>query len=221
MTIRSVGRQSGGQFLDIGCGFGWLLDEARQRGWESYGIEPSDIACKYAWEMGLEVKKGFFPQVTYEDKRFDVVCLMDVLEHLDEPGNMLNNIQNILKPSGLLVLNVPSSDGLILTISEWLARIAPSMAKRNIFRLYQLDFRFPHLNYFNPSNLPILLARQNYETIYIKQMPVFKGNLRARLAYGEEKSPSPLMVGILWIILKLSTLMKAHDMFLLIARSRK
>jgi 2-polyprenyl-3-methyl-5-hydroxy-6-metoxy-1,4-benzoquinol methylase len=210
-----------GRLLDIGCSFGWMMDEARKRGWETYGVEPSHIACKYAWEADLEVKNGLFPEVTYEGKRFDVVCLMDVLEHMEEPGRILERVRGILEPRGLVVLSVPSSDGLIVTGSEWLARIAPWLAKRSIYRLYQLDFRFPHLNYLNPRNLRLLLSRQNFETIFMQPMPVFEGDLRARLAYGEDRAPSHLAVGMLWIILKLSGLMGRHDMVLAIAQSRE
>lgn len=211
--------KSRGRLLDIGCGFGWLLDEARQRGWETYGIEASDVGCSHAWEMGLEVKKGCFPQTSYEDRKMDVITLMDVLEHLEKPREILLSIRNVLKPGGLLVLNAPNSNGLILNLSERLARIAPRIGRRNIFRLYQLDFKFPHLNYFNPRNLQMMLSSEDYDRIYIEQMPVIDGNLRARIGYTNKESASFLSVIGLWMVLRLSSVLRRHDMFLIIAQA--
>lgn len=210
---------SRGRFLDIGCGFGWLLDEARQRGWETYGIEASDVACRHAWEMGLEVKNGYFPEISYEDRKMDVVSLMEVLEHVEKPREILSAIRRILKPGGLLVLSVPNSDGLILNLSERLARITPMIVRRSIFRLYQIDFKFAHLNYFNPHNLQMMLSSENYDRIYVEQMPVIDGNLRARIesAIGESASSSSV-IG-LWVLLRLSSILRKHDMFLIIAQA--
>src|SRR5207244_12159191 len=74
-----------GRLLDIGCGHGLLLDEARRRGYDAVGLELSRAAARHAREvLSLEVRE--ITLEGFEDPgSFDVVVLADVLEHLDDP----------------------------------------------------------------------------------------------------------------------------------------
>jgi len=210
---------TGGRLLDIGCAFGFLLEEARNRGWQTFGIEPNETVGRIARDKGLDVRIGHFPEVNFEPMQFDVVCLMDVLEHLDDPDAIIRNIRKVLRPGGLLVLNVPNGEGLILNFSECLARVSPRLARRSIDRLYQLDFRYPHLNYFAPDNLTILMKRQSFKPVQVVQVPVIEGDLRSRVALGDNVQPSFFALGVLWGLLRLSSIFGRHDTFLMLSEN--
>jgi len=97
----------GGRLLDVGCGHGLLLDEARARGFETVGLELSAQAARHAREgLGLDVRE--VPFETFEDDRgFAVVVLADVIEHLDDPLAALDRCAELLAPGGALVLVTP------------------------------------------------------------------------------------------------------------------
>src|SRR4051794_33857178 len=73
-----------GRLLDVGCGPGLLLDEARRRGYDVVGLELSATAAAHARDvLGLPVREMPLEHLTEEE--FDVIVLADVLEHLDDP----------------------------------------------------------------------------------------------------------------------------------------
>ncbi len=113
--------------LDVGCGHGLLLDEARKRGYETVGLELSREAARYAREsLGLDVREWpleAFGQGTNGDSpgSFDAIVLADVLEHLDDPVAAIEQCAALLRPSGVLVIVTPdpSSTTAKLAGSRW------------------------------------------------------------------------------------------------------
>lgn len=91
--------------LDIGAGTGDFLNEASRRGWEVTGIEISPDARDLAKEKGLALYNSM---LTLEGKKFDVVTLWHVLEHLHDLPASIHRISNFLKPGGMLVVAVPN-----------------------------------------------------------------------------------------------------------------
>ena len=74
-----------GRLLDVGCGHGLLLDEARRRGYEVMGLELSASSAEYGREiLGLDIHEHALADFS-DDEGFDVIVLADVLEHLDDP----------------------------------------------------------------------------------------------------------------------------------------
>jgi len=99
--------------LDVGCGNGSLLRYlAARTDWELRGVEPNDAARAVCLEAGVRADAGFLEDQGYEDGRFDAVTLTHVLEHVDSPSALLREIRRILKPGGLLLLEVPNGDAL-------------------------------------------------------------------------------------------------------------
>ena len=107
----------GGRLLDVGCGHGLLLDEARRRGFEVVGLELSRAAARHAREaLGLEVLE--VPLESYADlEGFDVVVLADVLEHLDDPVAAVDRCAGLLRPGGALCVVTPDPSSLTARIA--------------------------------------------------------------------------------------------------------
>jgi len=106
-----------GRLLDIGFGSGNLLHEAREQGWEVYGIEVSAPAFEQAKSRGFNVFHGDLVAAAYENEFFDVVCASEILEHLPDPQNALKEVARILRPGGLLWATTPSAGSLSFRIS--------------------------------------------------------------------------------------------------------
>ncbi len=99
-----------GRVLDIGCSNGALLAALRDRGWQVEGIEMDEAAARYARETrGLKVTQGSAEDALPEmpSDAFDAVTMWHLLEHLHDPVGALEQVRRILKPGGMLMLEVP------------------------------------------------------------------------------------------------------------------
>ncbi len=97
------------RLLDIGCGPGFFLKTAKDRGWQAKGIEPSRQAAGHARDLGLDITEGFFgPDTAPSLGRFDAVHLNNVLEHLPDPIGLVALARDLLDPGGLICVNVPN-----------------------------------------------------------------------------------------------------------------
>jgi len=100
-----AGRAPSGRLLDVGCGHGLLLDEARTRGYEVEGLELSSDAAAHARDgLGLTVHQTTVDEL---DSRFNAIVLADVLEHLDDPARAIDHCARLLEPGGVLCLVTP------------------------------------------------------------------------------------------------------------------
>ena len=96
-----------GRLLDVGCGYGLLLDEARDRGYQTEGLELSEHAAAYARdELGLTVHSKTLAELK-GDPRYNVIVLADVIEHLDDPVQAIDHCGRLLEPGGVLCLVTP------------------------------------------------------------------------------------------------------------------
>ena len=98
-----------GRLLDVGCATGDFLARAREHGWRVQGVEPGQAAAEAARRRyDLDVFTGDLAQAHFPDGHFDAVTLWDVLEHLVDPRVELAEIHRILKPDGLLLIELPN-----------------------------------------------------------------------------------------------------------------
>jgi SAM-dependent methyltransferase len=113
-----IGAQvGGGRLLDVGCGHGLLLDEARSRGYETVGLELSRSAARHAREtLGLDVREAPVEDFA-DDEGFDVVVLADVLEHLDDPVGAVQGCAGLLRPGGVLCVVTPDPSSVIARLA--------------------------------------------------------------------------------------------------------
>jgi len=103
----------GRELLDVGCYAGFFLELARERGFRVEGIEPSRWAAQHAGtRLGLSVSNCTIEEFP-TDRRYDVVTLWDVIEHLSDPVRALQRIRTILLPGGIVAFTTHNLDSLM------------------------------------------------------------------------------------------------------------
>jgi len=104
-TVRFIRRlRDGGRLLEIGCAYGFFLEEA-QCFFKVAGIEIADTAVASCRARGLTVINGVAEDSTLgELGMFDVIVLLDVIEHLPDPRSTLALCRQHLKPAGIIVI---------------------------------------------------------------------------------------------------------------------
>ena len=118
--IRLIGREAAiipftgkGRLLDVGCGTGKALEAFREIGWDVTGVEINPQAASIARRrLGCQILLGGFEEVPLGDERFDVVRFCHNLEHLPSPRGALEKAQRILRPTGLVWIEVPNAASL-------------------------------------------------------------------------------------------------------------
>ncbi|MEM3401730.1 MAG: class I SAM-dependent methyltransferase [Candidatus Hadarchaeales archaeon] len=144
-----------GKVLDVGCGWGEILEKLRKRGWETYGIEINRDAAKHAQGFGriytCELTEAKFPK-----DFFDAVILRHVLEHVYHPLEILAEIHRILKTGGILVIEVPEIDSV----------------EARIFKSFFPIWNPPrHLYHFSRSTLEAFLKKSGFMIVEISHSP--------------------------------------------------
>jgi len=100
-------------FLEVGCGPGCGLEEAKKRGWSIYAQDASrDSAMEAKKRLRIDVFIGELEEAGYHNDYFDVVYANSVLEHVPQPAKMLREIHRILRPGGVAYIVVPNEDSL-------------------------------------------------------------------------------------------------------------
>ena len=111
-----------GNFLDIGCGWGAFLDNARDKGFTPRGIEMTKKCVTFANEkLNIKVTNEQFGDTPFEEASFSVITLNHVLEHLPFPPKAIDKIYKILMPGGMFCGIVPNINSFIsqLLTEEW------------------------------------------------------------------------------------------------------
>lgn len=141
----------GRRVLDVGAAGGSFLAEARRRGYEPSGCEPSEWMCRFARDhYNLDLQQGTLFDMPREDGTVDVLSLWDVLEHTPDPTAVLARAHRMLAPGGVLALTVPD-------YGSWAAR---GMGRRWVFLLTV------HLYYFTRGTLSALLKHMGFEPLW-------------------------------------------------------
>ncbi|OYX06474.1 MAG: hypothetical protein B7Z12_00400 [Caulobacter vibrioides] len=153
---------TGGRFLDVGSGPGFLLSAAKAEGFEPEGVEPDANTVAAARAHGAQVRHGFFPDVLDAGETFDVIVFNDVLEHIPGLAPALAACAAHVKPGGVLALNCPDRRGFFF-------RVAASLDRLGIHgpydRLWQRGLPSPHVWYFTAGNLAQAAARHGFALV--------------------------------------------------------
>ena len=181
--LMAIERYAAGQeertLLDVGCAHGFMLDAAVTRGYAPSGLEISP-AGDVARKRGFNVVTSNLEDDPFPPESFDVVTMIDVIEHLSDPRGAIQSVWKMLKPGGLIFVVTPD-------IASVAARIL-----RGAWPHYLPE----HLIYYSSSSLKKLFDMTNMNVVELgsgyKYLTV--NYILGHLRY----SPGGIIPGMLW-----------------------
>lgn len=147
--LKTIGRFNPppGDFLDVGCSFGGFVEAATRAGYNSCGLDISAYAIEEGRAAGRNLIHGQVALNTFEENSFDVITLVEVMEHLPDPQLTAQSLFRWLKPGGLLLIQTANFAG-------WQAKREGS----------NYHYYLPgHLYYYDSRNLKSLLKSQGFQ----------------------------------------------------------
>ncbi len=150
---RGTNIKPGLKLLDIGSGSGQFLYEMKALGLDVGGIEPGDFSAEENKRYSLNIKKLDLIKSRYPQNSFDIITMNHVLEHTNNPHEVIMEIKRILKKKGVLIIGVPNSNSLAYKIfrKNW----------------HQLDVP-RHLINYSDKNLKFLLENYGFKISKIR-----------------------------------------------------
>ena len=101
------------EILDVGSGGGEFLYLLQTLGDNAKGMEPNKGYAEYSiHEYGLDVQVGFIQDAKFQEEIFDLITIWHVLEHTESPYDVLLKLHTLLKPQGILVIEVPNVEAI-------------------------------------------------------------------------------------------------------------
>lgn len=145
-------KASGSSLFDLGAGWGHFMLTGQQLGYKVYGIEISEQPYLYSKnDLKLPVDHMDFFDMD-ESKKFDVVTMWDVLEHIDKADTFVEKCASVTAMNGYLVLQVPQIDSYF------------AKKYKDDWKMMGLD----HVNYFGKKTITQLLEKYGYRVETIK-----------------------------------------------------
>jgi ubiquinone/menaquinone biosynthesis C-methylase UbiE len=156
-----------GTLLEIGCAGGTFLNQALKRGYQVEGAEVSTSMSQKASELyGVKVRQGDFEELEFTNEAFDIVCMLDVFEHFREPSKALEKIYRILKPGGIVVIDVPTTKNALAF------KLSVSLLKTTK-KIRMISSPPYHLYEYLPDTLQRFLSQAGFESCKLQKYATF------------------------------------------------
>lgn len=169
-----------GNWLDVGCGTGLILQAAKIRGlWNLSGLEPVENVAKYTNQtLNIPIYPQTFEEYNPLDQSLDVITMWDVLEHLAEPFDAIKKVSKALKPNGVFVFTTPNLNSI----------------ERKIFKSYWLGYDLPrHLHLFPDPWLRKTLSEHGFTIVKRFCFTGSYGAFYLSLSYWNKIHPSKML----------------------------
>lgn len=140
--------KNGGRLLDVGAGNGILVEQAITMGYDAEGIEPSTWLVKKAHDRKLPIYEGTLNSLKPKEL-YDVVTIIDVIEHVTNPLDLLSSVYNLIAKDGIIVIVTPDVGSLVAKLLSW----------------KWWHYRVAHVGYFNKNTLNYALDKTNLKSI--------------------------------------------------------
>jgi SAM-dependent methyltransferase len=154
--VREMQERTGlgsGQVLDIGSGYGYFRVALGNAGYVHDGLEVSHFAREVASrEYGLTTYGGTLEERWQDwESRYDAVTLFDLIEHLADPGRLVEQVASILRPGGVLGVKTPNLD----------------CPEADVFGPYYHSLKREHLGFFSPDSLTAMAVAAGLEPVHV------------------------------------------------------
>lgn len=148
------------ELLDIGSGIGVLLETAKKIGYSVTGVEISPRLAEYAKRKGYNIINKNVSEISSKIK-FDTITMMDIIEHLTNPKDVLIKLKVLLKPEGELIIYTPNHNSLIIKISDFFYRLGIKSPIENIFAC-------THTCFFTTETLCKILIQSGFQIYEVR-----------------------------------------------------
>lgn len=179
-----LGSGSGKSLLDIGCGEGFAMDFFLEKGWDVHGVDFSDFGIRSVHPHLLsKLSQGninlILKDLSLTNKRYDLIWLDNVLEHVVNPGELLEILGTLTVSGGVLIVEVPND------FSEFQqALLGSGKVDKKYWEAYP-----DHLIYFNRDSLMRLCKSSGWNTEkIIADFPIEWFLMNSHSNYSREKS---------------------------------
>lgn len=152
-----------GKLLDIGAGYGFFMEIAKQRGWDVYGTELTDEAVDHCKAKGLQMFKGELHQIDFDPESFDAIVSIEVIEHINTPIEYAETAHKILRKGGVLYLTTPNFN---------------SFLRYRLKEKYNVIEYPNHLCYYTPQTLRQLFTEHGFDKLNVKTTGISLTRLR-------------------------------------------
>lgn len=150
-----------GRLLEVGSHLGFALRLAQARGWEVVGVEPSRPLAELSREyFGVPVLTGLIEEVDLPNASFDAVLLIDVLEHVKNPRQFLARVERLLRPGGVVALQLPNTYFTLLK-----AAVIHKGLRREDHVVFDAE---EHVCHYTESTLAAMLETAGLELIDVR-----------------------------------------------------
>jgi 2-polyprenyl-3-methyl-5-hydroxy-6-metoxy-1,4-benzoquinol methylase len=154
-----LGKPNSRRLLEIGCGCGAFLKDALDSGWDVEGMEiNSEFSAFCKKTMGVEVRCGTVASPPFPPESFDVVAMLDVLEHMYDPVHALKQASNLLKRGGMVVIKSPNGP----------MQLRKERLKKRLGKGTGYVAHIGHLNQFSPRTLKLTFRESGLEPIDVR-----------------------------------------------------
>jgi len=159
-----IGSAKGKKVLDMGCGTGWFLYLARERGFDVVGVELGDELREFT---KAELKIPIFKTLADVNEKVDVITMFDLIEHVENPVALINECKAKLNPGGIILAFTPQYDSLAFHV-----------AKENTNLI-----KTEHLTYFTKPSVMKLGEVTDMDCIYYVTKGIDCGDLKSLFEY--------------------------------------
>ncbi|MDX1651965.1 MAG: class I SAM-dependent methyltransferase [Brumimicrobium sp.] len=159
------------RIIDVGCGIGYFLDEAKKRGWEVYGTEYTQEAVDICEQKGILMHKGPLNTANYSPESFDIITSFEVIEHINNPLEEVIRFKEMLRPGGLVYITTPNFDSLL---------------RYRLKEKYNVITYPEHLSYYTPKTIKRLFKNNGFKTQEIQTTGISLTRLRTSLGTTDE-----------------------------------
>lgn len=162
--LNELSKQNNRSILDIGIGNGMALEVVRNGGYAIEGVEINDTLSERAVQKGFTIY-NINIEKEQPDGKYDVLLLLDIVEHLEHPAIVIENLKRCLNNEGNMIIYTPNHGSLVVRIA-----ILLKVLLRIDMPVDQI-FSCSHITFFNTSTLEMLLKRLKLEIVSKKVTP--------------------------------------------------
>jgi 2-polyprenyl-3-methyl-5-hydroxy-6-metoxy-1,4-benzoquinol methylase len=167
------------KILDIGCGTGFFLEEAKAMGWEVFGTEFTNEAISICKSKGIAMQKGSLNTENYNAQMFDIITSFEVIEHINNPIEEVKGINKILRKGGLVYVTTPNFNAL----------------ERFLLKADYSVITYPeHLSYYTPKTLNYLFTHNGFKKKKILTTGISISRLKAGFRVKNKKQNTEIFV---------------------------